>query len=225
MEIQYYNDPFKHVIIDNFFDKDTLDFIQSKIDYKIENTDIYNILNTNRARQRLSMKQLYDYNIDIDEPLSKYFKLIDTLDIKQDKEKTYTSQYAYFPRAKPEVEDYPVHTENIYKAVSVVVYLNKDHNNGTELYDNKKQFVKEIEHKYNRAFVMSGFNNQNGKLPGNSTWHTYRTKPGTIRKTLFGYTVSSMESVKNHSLYELYYKNGMNGDNRIKKRFTPNNIT
>ena len=225
MEIQYYDDPFKYVIIDNFFDNDTLDFIQGKIDYKIENTDIYDVFHTDRARRRLLKKDLYDYNIDIEDPLAKYFKLIDTFDIKQDKEKSYTSQYAYFPRAKPVVEDYPVHTENIYKAVSIVVYLNKEHNYGTELYDNKKKFVKEIEHKYNRAFVMSGFDNQNGKLPGNSTWHTYRTKPDTIRRTLFGYTVSSMESVKNHSLYEHYYKNGTNGDNRIKQRYTPKNIT
>ena len=200
-EIQYFDDPFRYAVIDNFFSEKDLEFVTAKLDFLEQNRKFRN---DTEQRKKNVKKQLHNYEKTPDERYAKYFQLINSLDIKQDKEKDYTSEYAYFYRARKEVEDNPVHTENIYRAISLTVYMGKEKNYGTLLYDENKNFVKEIEWKYNRAFVMAGFNNQKGKLPGISTWHTYKTKPDTIRKTFFGYTVSGKESILNHSLYKEY---------------------
>ena len=214
-EIQYFDDPFRYAVIDDFFNKEDLEFVKSKLGHIQENKDFNSILDTDKIRKRILKKNLHDFNKNPNERFAKYFELLDSLDIKNDPEKEYTSEYAYFFRVKKLKEDYPVHTENIYKAISLVVYLGEEQNFGTELYDNNKNFVKEVEWKYNRAFVMSGFNNQKGTLPGNSTWHTYKTKPGTLRRTFFGYTTSSIKSIKEHSLYQDYYVDGW-GNKAIK---------
>ena len=216
-QIQYFDEPFRYAVIDNFFSDEDLDFVNNKLNQIEESKNLDSNLDTDKIRKRILKKNLHNFAENPDERFAKYFKLLDSLDIKNDPEKDYTSEYAYFFRVKKLVEEYPVHTENIYKAISLVVYLSEEQNFGTELYDNDKKFVKEVEWKYNRAFVMSGFNNQKGTLPGNSTWHTYKTKPGTLRKTFFGYTVCSKESIKNHSLYKDYYVDGW-GNKGIKSR-------
>lgn len=212
--IQYFDNPFEHVVIDNFFDKEDYEFCLQGLNEKKE-LGIWN--STDKVRKRKLKKDLFDYKKDTNERFAKYFELIDSLDsIKIDPEKEYTSEYVYSLRLKDEnFPEYPLHTENIYKAITVVVYMSEEPNCGTELYDNNKKFVKEIEWKNNRAFIMSGYNNQKGRLPGNSTWHTYRSAPGKIRKSFFGYTLSSLDSIKNHSLYEDYYVKGYN-NNAIK---------
>jgi len=216
-DIQYFNDPFKYVVIDDFFSKEDLEFVTNTLNTIQEKKDFDNIFDTQKARKRKLAKDLHDYNIEPNQRFAKYFKLADSLDIKQDKEKICTSQYVYSFRVKKLVEDYPIHTENIHKGISLLVYLSEEENYGTELYDEDKNFVKRIEWKNNRAFIMSGFDNQNGTLQGTSTWHTYRTKPESIRRTFFGHTVCTKESVLNHSLYEDYYVKG-DGKNHIKKK-------
>lgn len=234
-DIQYFNDPFKYVVIDDFFSKEDLEFVTNTLNTIQEKKDFDNIFDTQKARKRKLAKDLHDYNKDPNQRFAKYFELADSLDIKQDKEKIFTSQYVYSFRVifqneklfyessrdysfrvKKLVEDYPIHPEHIKKGISLLVYLSEEENYGTELYDEDKNFVKQIEWKNNRAFIMSGFDNQNGTLQGTSTWHTYRTKPGSIRRTFFGQTVCTKESVLNHSLYEDYYVKGY-GNNHIKK--------
>lgn len=212
--IQYFNEPFKYAVIDDFFNKEDLLYVTETLNEIQNHKDFNNIFDTQKARKRKLAKDLHDYNKNKEQRFAKYLKLADSLDIKQDNEKEYTSQYVYSFRVKNRVEDYPIHTENIHKGISLLVYLSEEENYGTELYDDNKNFVKRIEWKNNRAFIMSGFNNQNGKFPGKSTWHTYRTKPGTIRRTFFGHTLCSKKSILNHSLYEKYYLKGY-GNNQI----------
>ena len=213
--IEYFYEPFKYAVIDNFFDKEDLIYVTETLDEIQKHKDFDNIFDTQKARKRKLAKDLHDYNKNAEQRFAKYLKLADSLDIKQDKEKEYTSQYVYSFRVKKRVEDYPIHTENIHKGISLLVYLSEEENYGTELYDDNKNFVKRIEWKNNRAFIMSGFDNQKGKLPGISTWHTYKTKPDTIRRTFFGHTLCSKKSILNHSLYEEYYLKG-HGNNKIK---------
>jgi hypothetical protein len=54
---------------------------------------------------------------------------------------------------------------------------------------------------------MCGFSNQKGKLPGNSTWHGYRIKPNSIRRSVFGYVCTTDKSCKYHSLADFYSGN------------------
>jgi len=206
-DIQYFDDPFRYAIIDNFFDQEDLEFVSyniDKVDKKQSSMAKLNKVVQNQLKRRLK-KDIHNFETNPDERFAKYFKLLDSLDIKNDPEKDYTSDYAYFFRSKRKIEHYPVHTENIYKGITIVVYMSEEPNCGTELYDNNLDFVKEIEWKYNRAFIMSGFNNQKSALPGKSTWHSFKVKPNTSRRTFFGYTISSEESILNHSLYEDYY--------------------
>lgn len=204
-DIQYFDDPFRYVVIDNFFDEEDYTYCSNILD---EKTTLGTGNGSDRSLKRKLKKDLHNYITAPDNRFAKYFELIDSLDIRLDKEKEYTQDYVFNFRVRDIDEDYPVHCENIYKAITVVVYMSEETNYGTELYDEGKNFVKEIKWKNNRAFIMSGFNNQKGKLEGNSTWHTYHLAPGKIRRTFFGHTLASMESIKAHSLYEDYYVKG-----------------
>ena len=205
--IQYFDTPYKHVVIDDFFNEEDLKFVRNKLD-TIKQSIGFDTTAQDRfilqSRKRKLAKDTFDYNVS-DDRFAKYFKLADYLDLKQDTEKEYTSEYVYSFRAKPLTAEYYLHTEILHKGVTLVVYLSKEDNYGTEIFDNNKQFVKRIEWKYNRAVIMAGYDNQNGKLPGNSTWHTYKTKPNTIRETFFGFTICTKDSVEKHSLYSEHY--------------------
>tara|TARA_B100002019_G_C21234461_1_gene581963 strand:+ start:171 stop:821 length:651 start_codon:yes stop_codon:yes gene_type:complete len=205
-QIQYFDNPFRYAIIDNFFSKEDLEFVSENID-KVEQDKNFKDMNKlnfvvqNQLKRRLK-KDIHNFKTDPVERFAKYFEFIDSLDIKNDPEKDYTSDYAYFFRSKNKMEHFPVHTEDIYKGISIVVYMSEEPNCGTELYNENLELVKEVEWKYNRAFVMSGFNNQKGLLPGKSTWHAFKVKPNSYRRTFFGYTITSEQSILNHSLYE-----------------------
>ena len=127
--IQYFDNPFEHVVIDNFFDKEDYEFCLQGLNEKKE-LGIWN--STDKVRKRKLKKDLFDYKKDTNERFAKYFELIDSLDsIKIDPEKEYTSEYVYSLRLKDEnFPEYPLHTENIYKAITVVVYMSEEPNCG-----------------------------------------------------------------------------------------------
>jgi hypothetical protein len=75
---------------------------------------------------------------------------------------------------------YPIHTESSHKILLIVIYLEPDVEKGTRLYNGPKEkdFVKEIEWKPNRAFIVC----PNGK--NDTTWHTWKNNHGESRVTL-----------------------------------------
>ena len=208
--VQYFNEPFKYAIIDNFFsDEDykqvietlehnekTIEFRNGSIDSRVEGTD---------------PEQVCDWTQDPNELLAPYFEYIASLEyLKLDPERQFSTTYRYNIRSKTaDFKPYPIHTENIFKAMSLVVYIGEK-NFGTDIYDNDRRFFKEIEWKDNRAYVMCGYSNQKGKLPGNNTWHGYRIAPNTIRRSVFGYVCTTEESCQQHSLRDYYSANRRN---------------
>lgn len=205
-KIDYFDLPFKHAVIDNFF---------SDQDYSTL-TNIFEENEKNIPFEKGSIidhskdpDQVHDWTENPDEILAPYFKYIASLEsLKLDPEREFSTQYRYYVRSKnSDFKPYPIHTENIYKAMSLVVYMGNEPNYGTQLFDDERNFVKEIEWKDNRAFIMCGYSNQKGKLPGNSTWHGYRIKPNTIRRTIFGYVITTDNSCQHHSLAPLYSGN------------------
>ena len=204
--VEYFDTPFRHAVIDNFFSKQ-------------DHATLTNILDENEKNIPFKNGSIIDYSKDPDqvhnwletpdEILAPYFEYIASLEsLKLDREREFSTQYRYYVRSKnSDFKPYPIHTENIYKAMSLVVYMGEQPNYGTELYDNDREFVKEIEWKDNRAFIMCGYSNQKGKLPGNSTWHGYRIKPNTIRRTVFGYVCTTDKSCQYHSLADFYSGN------------------
>lgn len=71
---------------------------------------------------------------------------------------------------------YPIHDENPKKVLSAVTYLLPETSRGTLLYDQYKNFVKEVEWKPNRTLIFAPIDGV--------TWHTYESIPGSYRITV-----------------------------------------
>ena len=99
-QIQYFDEPFRYVVIDNFFSDDDLEFVNNKLNQIEENKNLDSNLDTDKIRKRILKKNLHNFTEKPDERFAKYFALLDSLDIKNDPEKDYTSEYAYFFRVK-----------------------------------------------------------------------------------------------------------------------------
>ena len=156
----FYEKPFKHHIIDNFFDKDTLKYCISYL-------------------ESIPKKQ-NNHTVIKDKKLISYFDAIFT-------EKFLNKN---FPKHKPykqlqsiaEVNictngySFPIHDEAPYKILSTVVYLAPLHATGTILYNRKKEIEKIITWKPNRAFTFCGETHK--------TWHTYGHWDKSTRVTI-----------------------------------------
>ena len=204
--IKYFDIPFKHAVIDNFFSDQDYSTLTNILEENEKNIPFRygSILDDSKDAD-----QVHDWSENPDEILAPYFEYIASLEsLKLDPEREFSTQYRYYIRSKnSDFNLVAIHTENIYKAMSLVVYIGNEPNYGTQLFDNDRNFVKEIEWKDNRAFIMCGYSNQKGKLPGNSTWHGYSIKPNTIRRTIFGYVLTTDKSCQRHSLAPLYSGN------------------
>lgn len=71
---------------------------------------------------------------------------------------------------------YPIHDETPRKVLSCVVYVGPEQNAGTRLYDNNKNFVKEVAWKPNRALIFAAIDDL--------TWHDYTCPKGSLRITI-----------------------------------------
>jgi hypothetical protein len=76
--------------------------------------------------------------------------------------------------------DHPIHDESEDKVLSAVTYLHPSEGEGTLLYDETKQFVKQIEWKPNRTLVFAG--------KTGLTWHSYKSTTN-IRLTLNSFLI------------------------------------
>ena len=155
----FYTNPWKHEVIDNFFDADThtycIEHLQSLgkrqnthtviKDKRLLNyfdnifTEEYLIINFPRHRPYESLKSVAEVNICTDE---------------------------FY---------YGLHEEAIYKILSVVVYLSPKFSSGTLLFNQSQEFKKQILWKPNRAFVFAG---------KGGTWHSYGHWDKSTRVTI-----------------------------------------
>lgn len=71
---------------------------------------------------------------------------------------------------------YPIHDENPRKILSIVNYIAPELSTGTLIYDQDKNFIKEVEWKPNRTLVFAGITDV--------TWHSYEVRPKQPRITL-----------------------------------------
>ena len=145
----FFTEPWKHDIIDNFFDEDTLKYC---IKY----------LQSFRKRQN-------NHTVVKDKILLDYFDNIFT----EEYIKTNFPEHRPFKYLESVAEVnlatkdfyYGLHDEAIYKILSVVVYLAPQHSSGTFLFNQSQQLKKQITWKPNRAFIFAG---REGV-----TWHSY----------------------------------------------------
>jgi hypothetical protein len=74
-----------------------------------------------------------------------------------------------------DASEHPIHDEAENKVISAVTYLYPQEGQGTLIYDQEKNFVKQIEWKPNRMMVFAG--------KTGLTWHSYKSTGG-IRLSL-----------------------------------------
>ena len=156
-KIQQFNNPFRHRIIDNFFDKDTLKYC---FDYIKENK-ITKIVRCNNKRLLNYFQNQFPESYLINFPNHRsYTKLGEYLEVNICKKDSV----------------YQLHDEAPHKIMSVVVYLSPYFTSGTFLYDQNKFLAKQIMWKPNRAFVFCG--------EPEVTWHSYGNRENESRITL-----------------------------------------
>ena len=155
-----YTEPWKHDVIDNFFDEPTHAYC---IEY----------LQSFRKRQNT-------HTVVKDKILLDYFDNIFT----EEYLKTNFPQHRPYKTLESLAEVnictngfiFPIHDEAPYKILSTVVYLAPRYATGTILYNKQKQIEKVITWKPNRAFTFCGQNNV--------TWHTYGHWDKSTRVTI-----------------------------------------
>ena len=77
--------------------------------------------------------------------------------------------------------EYRIHDEDKSKILSAVTYIAPSQATGTLLYDQNRNFVKEIEWAPNRTIIFAGVENV--------TWHNYKSTKNRIRITLNSFLV------------------------------------
>ena len=155
-----YTEPWKHDVIDNFFDEATHSYC---IEY----------LQSFRKRQNT-------HTVVKDKILLNYFDNIFTeeylkTNFPQHRPYKYLESVAEVNICTDEFY-YGLHDEAIYKIFSVVVYLAPRYSNGTFLFNSSQQLKKQIVWKPNRAFAFAG---RDG-----ITWHSYGHWDKTTRVTI-----------------------------------------
>lgn len=85
-------------------------------------------------------------------------------------------------------DTYPIHDEAEYKLMSFVTYISPTQNRGTVLYDQNQKFVREVEWKPNRTLVFCGI--------AGKTWHSFDCDPDKYRITINTFLLKNGYSLK-----------------------------
>ena len=193
-QVKTFSDPWHHLVADNFLNFDFLENLYGEAQLKLQNKKFGNFLFNDRnfSRQTLLSHAEFEHQL-----LSNCRLIL----------------AEYFPRhrmlIKPTLSSYlavhPVgyiflpHCDRFDKVLSTVTYIDKQSNNGTYLYQNKRSNPIQIDWKANRCLIFAG---QTGK-----TWHSYSS--GTTPRITFSafvadkflnYLASSYHNIKNHPL-------------------------
>lgn len=153
MQIEQY--PWQHIIIDNYFDSDYYDMLATKNINPIgKKSKLYKFDNQKREPFKYDPSKVrYD--------IFSFLNFFDSV-----REYSGLDMISELVESPPNFT-YPVHDENLKKVLSIVVYLSPEESKGTYIYNRRKEFVKEIEWKPNRAFIFCA---EEGL-----TWHNYES--------------------------------------------------
>ena len=164
MDINYYETPFAHSIIDNFFDNDLLERVCNHISE----------LNCGLSKLPKDIEEVVrkDYCPTLE--MIRY-KLLPKMKEPWDNDDT-PSDYIIWSNKMDPNKTHKIHQDSEWKRLSVVVYLGEK-NCGTLFHESKlsKEPLDEVEWKHNRAFAF---------VPGNNTWHSYRNTRENPRETV-----------------------------------------
>lgn len=185
MKIEVYNEPWKHIIIDDTYD-DTL--LTNFIDECMRNlkTGYYTEQFTcPQPNVRHSPKNLY-VQAQKDILLKNARDLLNSFDFDEwIIEKYFPEHRDYKKGSLTRVGEtifcwkggnFPIHDEEPQKILSCTTYCDPASSHGTLIYDKDKNFVKEVEWKRNRTLIFAGLDD--------ITWHSYQATDDSYRLTL-----------------------------------------
>lgn len=163
---KYFN-PWEHLTVDNYYDLDKLEAAQTELlNYVKSGTHLYNM----------------NYIDDLSS-FPETQRCVDSQPITTDWLDHFTESRSYKNLTiRNQVviclgkSSFDIHYENPAKILSAVNYLWSNNGTGTVLYDEDKNYVKEVEWVPNRLLVFCG--------KDNVTWHSYYSKPNSIRITV-----------------------------------------
>ena len=166
---QMSEDPWPHMVIDNYYDPQKLQAVEEEfanhLRYKSSDTwaEFHNISQLLYTTKHPNFKKVFPtawdclYSVN-PTPFLKCFEKIRPYgeSVTVYHELSYISSHL----------EYPIHYDIEEKVLSFVTYVNSE-GTGTLLYDENKNFVKEVEWKPNRSLVFAG--------ETDVTWHSYKT--------------------------------------------------
>lgn len=205
MNVQYYTDPWPHVVIDDFlpnyvFDslvdikKEALNifdhyikpeqqkryYVNSMSEASILNSDLKDVGQTEEIKKLFKDVGLYDVIDEYNIFLKDNNDLLEVYGALSDKEK-----YNFF-KSGVQIQDpgfeYEIHPEASGKLMSLIVFITPEDNYGTWLYESETQDYyqpsKKIEWKQNRAFIFCG--------KKDLTWHAFSAKTDEEQRFTLG---------------------------------------
>jgi hypothetical protein len=164
--IKYFK-PWQHITIDSYYDEQLFKAMQDELLNYVKTT-----------------KQLVNINYIND--LSDFYATLTCINSKPVTQEllNHFQEYREYESLVPRYQviicigetNYPIHDEISSKILSAVTYVWSNNGTGTLLYDTDKTLIKEVEWEPNRMMAFCGQNNV--------TWHSYYSKPKSIRITL-----------------------------------------
>ena len=165
----YFDDPWPHSVIDNFFDPDLLRNLEiefknhlefKKNDSWAESMEISRLVyNTRNPQFESAFPHATKCLTSVD-----YSRFLATFREKRPhSELTICHELSYLNHKYA----YPIHDEAAHKIISLVAYVAPDEGQGTLLYDKDKNFVKQVPWRRNRVLAFAGISGL--------TWHSYET--------------------------------------------------
>jgi hypothetical protein len=210
------NDPWPHIVVDDFFEKTDFDKISTAC-VKLQEQYKDQVVTADSC---LSFAEVYD--IIGEEVFSIILKsnrvLLDTIS-EYPVNRTF-DRYVSFPTfhiLPPNFPPQKVHDEALDKSISVVVYLYPAISIGTALFktQQRESFVKEIEWKPNRAMIFCG--------QENVTWHDFYSRE--YPRVTLNFFIRKLTSTDIAEQDDKYFLTGVEGPKTFMPRHLVDRLT
>lgn len=172
MSIELY--PWEHLITDTYYKTDLFLNMKKELDNFVNGIKINNkhLVLTQLDEEYNTLFVSYENKIIKSFPNTK--KCLESIQINKDDLKKFSKCRRYENLIlKTNINiclndvEYPIHDDVVYKILTNVIYVSPDVAMGTMLYDENKNFVKEIKWKPNRSLIFPPIDN--------ITWHNYKS--------------------------------------------------
>ena len=157
-----YTEPWNHVLIDNFFDKDTFKYCIQHLESIPKQQNNHTVIKDKRLINYCD-NIFTEKFIKINFPNHRPYKSLESV-----AEVNLCSKNGY----------YPVHDEAPYKIISAIIYLAPRKARGTKIFNSSKEFQFEVPWQVNRCLAFAGIEGV--------TWHSY-SHNGNLTRATFNY--------------------------------------